>query len=84
MHPGVRASSEPSRAVVMAGSGTVVTYGELEERSRRLAQLLRAAGLRPGDHLAVLLENDPRYFDVFWAATRAGLYCAPINYWPTC
>jgi len=84
VHPGVRASSEPSRAVVMAGSGAVVTYGELEERSRRLAQLLRAAGLRPGDHLAVLLENHPRYFDVFWAATRAGLYCTPINYWPTC
>jgi acyl-CoA synthetase (AMP-forming)/AMP-acid ligase II len=81
MHPGVRAASDPDRpAVVMAGSEAVVTYGELEERSQRLAHLLRAAGLRPGDHLAILLENHPRYFEVFWAAMRAGLYCTPINW----
>lgn len=67
-------------AVVMAGSGAVVTYAELDERSMRLAQLLYDAGLRPGDHLAILLENHPRYFEVFWAAMRAGLYCTPINW----
>ncbi|MDX6234985.1 MAG: long-chain acyl-CoA synthetase, partial [Nocardioidaceae bacterium] len=81
MHPGLRAAAEPDHpAVVMAGSGEVVTYGELDERSKRLARLLSAAGLRPGDHLAVLLENHPRYFEVFWAAMRAGLYCTPINW----
>lgn len=81
MHPGVRAATDPDHpAVVMAGSGEVVTYGELEARSRQLAQLLHAEGLRPGDHLAILLENHPRYFEVFWAAMRAGLYCTPINW----
>ncbi len=67
-------------AVVMGGSGEVVTHGELEHRSRQLAQLLFARGLRPGDHLAVLLENHPRYFEVFWAAQRSGLYLTPINW----
>jgi len=67
-------------AVVMAGSGETITHGELEARSRRLAQLLHARGLRPGDHLAVLLENHPRYFEVFWAAMRSGLYLTPINW----
>jgi acyl-CoA synthetase (AMP-forming)/AMP-acid ligase II len=64
----------------MADSGEVVTYAELDERSKRLAQLLHADGLRPGDHIAILLENHPRYFEVFWAAMRAGLYCTPINW----
>jgi acyl-CoA synthetase (AMP-forming)/AMP-acid ligase II len=64
----------------MAGSGAVVTYGELEARSNRVAHLLRARGLRPGGHLAVLLDNDPRYFEVVWAALRAGLYVTPINW----
>jgi len=64
----------------MAGSGETITHGELEARSRRLAQLLHARGLRPGDHLAVLLENHPRYFEVFWAAMRSGLYLTPINW----
>jgi long-chain acyl-CoA synthetase len=81
MHPGARAATDPDHpAVIMAGSGEVVTYGELDARSMRLAQLLRAEGLQPGDHIAVLLENHPRYFEVFWAAMRAGLYCTPINW----
>jgi long-chain acyl-CoA synthetase len=81
MHPGARAATDPDHpAVVMAGSGEVVTYGELDAGAMRLAQLLRSEGLQPGDHLAILLENHPRYFEVFWAAMRAGLYCTPINW----
>jgi acyl-CoA synthetase (AMP-forming)/AMP-acid ligase II len=67
-------------AVIMADSGVTVTYAELDERSKRVAQLFRAGGLRPGDHIAVLLENHPRYFEVFWGAQRAGLYTTPINW----
>jgi long-chain acyl-CoA synthetase len=67
-------------AVIMGDSGQVVTYRELDERSKRFAQLLRAAGLQPGDHIAVLLDNHPRYFEVFWGAQRAGLYTTPINW----
>jgi len=33
-----------------------------------------------GDHLAVLLENQPEFFDVVWAAMRLGLYVTPINW----
>src|SRR5215207_6065701 len=67
-------------AVVMGDSGIVVTYRDLDERSKRFAQLLRAAGLQPGDHVAVMLENHPRYLEVFWGAQRAGLYTTPINW----
>ncbi len=67
-------------ALIMGGTGSVVTHGELESRSRRLAQLLHARGLRPGDHLAVLLENEPTYYEVFWAAQRSGLHLTPINW----
>lgn len=67
-------------AVIMGTSGEVVTYRQLDERSKRYAQLLHAAGLRPGDHVAVLLENHPRYFEVFWGAQRAGLFTTPINW----
>ncbi len=61
MYPGIHAQTTPDKpAVIMAGprfDGTVVTYAELEDRSRRLAQLWWAAGLRPGDHVAILAEN---------------------------
>jgi acyl-CoA synthetase (AMP-forming)/AMP-acid ligase II len=64
----------------MAESGITVTYAQLEERSSRLANVLRAAGLGPGSHLAVLLPNDAPYFEVTWAGLRAGLYVTPINW----
>jgi acyl-CoA synthetase (AMP-forming)/AMP-acid ligase II len=77
---GYVASRGDEPAVIMGDSGTVVSYRELDERSKRLAQLLVAGGLRPGDHVAVLLENHPRYFEIFWGAQRAGLYTTPINW----
>jgi acyl-CoA synthetase (AMP-forming)/AMP-acid ligase II len=63
----------------MAGSGETVSYGELDDRSARLARHWHARGLRPGDHVAILLENDPHYFDAVWAALRSGLYYTPVN-----
>ncbi len=81
MHPGQHAAEDPQRpAVVMAGSGRTMTYAELEAGSNRLAHLFRARGLAPGDHVAVLLPNDVRYFEVVWAALRSGLYITPINW----
>ena len=83
MYPGFHAQTQPDKAaVIMAGpafGGTVITYRELEERSARLAQLWWAAGLRPGDHVAILAENHPRYFEAFWAAMRSGLYFTTVN-----
>jgi fatty-acyl-CoA synthase len=61
------------------GSGAVRTYGELGNRSRQLAQLLREAGLRRGDHLAIVMENHPVFFEAAWAALQSGLYLTPVN-----
>jgi acyl-CoA synthetase (AMP-forming)/AMP-acid ligase II len=63
----------------MGGSGQVVTYRELDEESNRLAQLLYGAGLRPGDHVAMMLENHPRYLSIAWAMQRSGLYYTAIS-----
>ena len=81
MHPGDHAATKGDvPAIVMHDSGEVVTYAELDRRSMQLAQVFRSAGLRRGDHVAVLLENHPRYLEVYWAATRAGLFFTPINW----
>lgn len=80
MHLGQIAARTPDKpAVVMAGSGRVVTFRELNEESNRLAQLLRAEGLRPGDHIAFMMENHPLYLAVAWAAQRSGLYYTAIS-----
>jgi long-chain acyl-CoA synthetase len=80
MYPGNFAKTKPnSLAVVMAGSGAVQTFAELNARSNQLAHLLRAAGLSRGDHVALFMENQIRYMEVVWAAMRSGLYITAIN-----
>ena len=80
MHPGTYAlSSDDKPAVVMAGRGTITTYGELDDRANQTAQLFWERGLRPGDHVALFMENHPRYFEVYWAAIRSGLYLTTVN-----
>ncbi|GMU77374.1 MAG: acyl-CoA synthetase [Acidimicrobiia bacterium] len=81
MWPGAIAATHPDKpAYIMAGTGQVVTYRELDERSNRLAHLLHDAGLRFGDHIAICSENHARYLEWAWAAQRSGLYFTPINY----
>src|SRR4051812_16721811 len=80
MYPGKWAKTDPDRpAQIMASTGETLTYKELDERSNRLAQLLYAAGLRPQDHIAIFMENNPRYQECCWAAERSGLYFTLIN-----
>ncbi|MEM7020169.1 MAG: AMP-binding protein [Pseudomonadota bacterium] len=80
MYPGVYAEKDPNKpAHIMARSGETVTYGELEARSCQLAQLMYDAGLRKGDHVAIFMENNPRYFEAYWAAIRSGLYFTTVN-----
>jgi long-chain acyl-CoA synthetase len=81
MQPGDHISNGDDRpAAVMATSGVALTYQDLDARSKQLAQLFYDRGLRPGGHIAILLENHPRYFEVYWAAQRSGLYSTPINW----
>ncbi|MFJ9038915.1 acyl-CoA synthetase [Streptomyces sp. NPDC102406] len=78
MYPGAYDPARP--AVVTADGTTTLTYGQLEEDSLRLADHLRTAGLRAGDHLALLSGNEPRVMEVYWAAMRSGLYLTAVNH----
>ena len=80
MYPGKHAQQFPDRpAIIMAGSGEVLTLGELVARSNRLAHLLRAQGLRRLDHYAVFMENHRSYVECCVAGERSGLYYTCIN-----
>jgi long-chain acyl-CoA synthetase len=80
MYPGKKAQNYLDRpAIIMAGSGEVITYGEYESRSNRLAHCFRAAGLRRLDHVAYFMENNPRLFDCQGAAERTGVYYTLVN-----
>ena len=73
----IRDSDKP--AFIMANSGEVVTYKELDERSNKIANLFRSKNLNSGDHIAIFMENNVRFTEILWAAQRSGLYYTPIS-----
>jgi long-chain acyl-CoA synthetase len=66
-------------AIVMALSGETITHGQLEARANKIAHLLRAVGLRRGDHYAIFMENHPRRIECGMAGERSGLYYTGVN-----
>ncbi|WAP54661.1 acyl-CoA synthetase [Streptomyces sp. S465] len=75
-----QAALEPDRTVLIAPDGAQWTAGRLHSVCNRLVGGLRAAGLRRGDALAVVLPNGVEFFVAALAATQAGLYLVPVNH----
>ena len=74
MYPGTHLASQPDKpAVVMAETGWTQTFAELDAAANRLSRVFRNAGFAPGDHVAVCMENHPRYLEVLWGCEYAGL-----------
>ncbi len=79
MYVGTFAATAPDRPAVVMGDGRALSFGQLDEGSNRCARMLRQAGLRRGDHIAIMMENHLRYHEVVWAALRSGLYVTAVN-----
>ena len=56
-----------------------ITYAELETRTNRVANGLRALGIGAGDHVAVLVKNDHRFVETMLGALRAGGTVTPTT-----
>ena len=79
-HPSITAETYPHKpAIIMGDSGEIVTYRELDERSNQGAQLFRTLGLKAGDHIGMMLENNRQFLEIVWAAQRSGLIFTPIS-----
>ncbi len=56
-----------------------MSYGELDEHSRRLGAWLQARGLAPGARVAIMLPNLPQFAVAMAAVLRAGCTCVNVN-----
>lgn len=80
MHPIIHAATRPDHpAIVMAGSGEVISYAALDATANRFARLLRARGVGPGEHFALLMENNALYLQLVWGSQRSGTMMVPIS-----
>src|SRR5438067_8590307 len=59
--------------------GGTWTFGEIDERGNRMANLFAARGLRTGDRLCCYLANSVEMVDVYLACMKLGVIFVPIN-----
>ena len=55
------------------------TYQELANRALHRARSLQALGVRPRDHVAILMHTCPDFVELFFAAALCGAVVVPIN-----
>ncbi|MGI9031272.1 MAG: AMP-binding protein, partial [Ilumatobacteraceae bacterium] len=65
------AQRQPDRTA-MRWDGGSMTYAELDVRSSRVAQALRAYGVDAGDRVARVDKNSPEQFELFFGAAKLG------------
>jgi long-chain acyl-CoA synthetase len=72
------AAQHGHRPSVILGAQTL-SHTDVETRSNRMAQALIALGLRPGERIAVLLENSLESVDSVFGAEKAALTFVALN-----
>jgi malonyl-CoA/methylmalonyl-CoA synthetase len=71
--------ADPAAPCIVVPNGPVVTYGEIDALSARIAHALRGAGCVPGDRVAVQTDKHWTVLPLYLAALRAGLVYLPLN-----
>jgi fatty-acyl-CoA synthase len=74
-----RARATPARIAIDA-AGRLVTYGELDDRSERLAAWFLRSGLRRGDRVATLTGNSAEHVAVLFACAKVGMTLLPLSW----
>jgi long-chain acyl-CoA synthetase len=72
------ARSSPEVPVAVYDGGQL-TYAELDQASDRLAAALAAAGIAPGDRVALQLPNIPQFLISYFGILKAGGVVVPLN-----
>ena len=72
-------AGESDRPAIVYGSRSV-SYGELDERSNRFANGIRAEGVGEQDRVAYLDKNAPEYFDALFGTAKAKAVLCAVNW----
>ena len=67
-------------SVAIEHDARTLTFAALDARSSRLAQALRAAGVRAGDRVAYLDRTAPEVIELLFAVSKLGAVIVPMNW----
>ena len=71
--------TDPGALCMVLADGRVWCYGDIDQASARIANLLVDLGLAPGDRLAAQVEKSPEALVLYLACLRAGVVFVPLN-----
>ncbi|MEO5876328.1 MAG: acyl-CoA synthetase [Streptosporangiaceae bacterium] len=75
----ILAEAGPDRPALVAGD-VRQTYGELNARAAQAGHLLAAAGVQPGEHVAILSWNRAEWLEAFFGIFKIRAVPVPVNY----
>ena len=75
-----RHAARQPEAVALRHGERELGYGELDERSNRLAQALLARGVGAGTRVAYLDRSSPEVLELLFAASKVGAVLVPLNW----
>jgi long-chain acyl-CoA synthetase len=71
----------PNRELVISGDGIIrMTYRDVNKRANQLVGVLKAAGVKKGDRVALFENNRWQYFEQYLAILKLGAICVPMNF----
>lgn len=73
-------ASERPGTIALEEDGSAIGFAELDRRTRRIVAVLAAHGIGKGDRIAWLGKNARHYFELFYAAGRAGAVMVPVGW----
>lgn len=60
--------------------GVSMNWQQVNNRVNALVHALGGMGLVKGERLGILMQNRPHYWEIYWAAAKAGIIAVPLNY----
>lgn len=75
----LRAAADQAGRDALVLPGQRATYDELSERAQRVARSLAALGVRPGDHVGILIPNCVEYAEALFGVALLGAVAVPLN-----
>jgi long-chain acyl-CoA synthetase len=74
------AAAHPDKLCIVDPDGTEFSFGEVLEHVNQYTHGLRAAGVKEGDGISVVLPNEHTLIELYFAALQIGVYFTPVNW----
>ena len=74
-----RESAEALVYDLAGGAVATLSFGDLDQRSDRIARLFTSRGISRGDRIGLFMSNRVEFIDLFLASVKTGAIVVPIN-----